>query len=977
MNIQNINITKLKYRFPSDWHEIFITGCIVFAISLFLNPLNGIEISVWDRTFSPALLDGISIGKRIANFYILFLFALPILFFGISIVIRTFLRSFPQKKDELFVISCFMLLLTLSAYFNHTPKDVLVISILFVLANFVVVSLYDKDNFADFSFFTKSLLLLLTLTVSINIFSNFRHIYPAFGISCVFLIGYEFCCFICYRKKKALPVINTIPYVLMWIPTISFISLEVIYFLIEKGWLIQNNRPFVVGCCLLYTIVAEIVLITKKANNEKQFGYIGAIASFVCIAYFQGKYHFVFDYGNYPYIYELGNLTVAADTFFRGKLPIIDYFSAHALGDVWTGLIYAFIHNDFKGILVNPYYGLIGIVAFFALFYIIRAVFSDTHNIQNKELDFAILYILLFPALVTGIKWISVCIVVIAALIHLQKNNTFKSNYIFWISVLISSLHTYDEGISLSLGCIIAVLITAVITKSWGNLKRFVSSGVISVFILSGILIIYCLATDLDPISRFKEWLSVSVGSSSSWATTSFGDESSFAFFIAYFLVPIIVISVITITVINFCKTKYNQLLFALIFAFSITELFYIPRTIVYHNLKVCGGITGVLMNYIHWTLALFALYFCSRKLSSLRMKSLVFIFVMFTTITLEGAFVTNYLPNSKASLAGKAIENSKEWRISNHNKDNIRASRIVYEKKTQELVGSFKTVFDTLLNDKQTFLDFANVTSMYLLTGRERPAYVGQMPSLLTDLYSQEQFLKEIEEYDCPIAVLGTTAQFGLQQMIGIPHNIRYYKIAEYIYRNYRPLVKFDEIAVWCKKDVYSQYANIIKTSPAFSSKRFSLIDYGYDFTSYSNEENKSEYKPFHSFNLKMLPYIWANNDKYNAVSLQKLSDLRNHSEDKQQYRFSGSKHIDKNNGNYLLMKLKAETNTMTSVKIYDSNNKGASYTYDFSIKKGENNYLIRISQDYFWHAFNVDTVEISNSPEVNISNIQLLIGD
>ena len=970
----NIN---LKQRFPLDWYEIFISGCIVFAISLFLNPLKGIEISVWDRTFSPALLDGISISKRIANFYLLFLFALPILFFGISIGIRTFLRSFPQKKEELFVISCFMFLLTLSAYFNHAPKDVSVICILFVLANFIVVSFYDKDNFADFSFFTKSLLLLLTLTVSISIFTNFRHIYPAFGVSCVFLIGYEFCCFICYRKKKAQSFINTIPYVFMWFPTISFISLEVIYFLIEKGQLIQNYRPYIIGSCLLYAITAEIILITKKSNNSKQFGYIGAITSFVCIAYFQGKYQFVFDYRNYPNIYELGNHAVAADSFFRGKIPIIDYFSAHALGDVWTGLLYAFIHDDFKGILVNPYNGIASIVAFFSLFYIIREVFSEAQNIENKELDLAILYILLFPALVTGIKWISVCIVVIAALIYLQKNNSFKSNYIFWISVLLCSIHTYDEGISLSLGCIIAVLITDVTTKSWKNLKRFVTSGLITVSVLSGICVIYCLATDLDPISRFKEWLSVSVGSSSSWATSSFGDESSFAFFIAYFLVPIIVISVITITIINFCKTKFNLILFVLVLAFSITELFYIPRTIVYHNLMVCRGITGVLMNYIHWTLALFALYFYSRRISSLRMKSLVFIFVMFTTITLEGAFVTNYLPNSKASLAGKAIENSKEWRISNHNKDNLRASRIVYEKKTQELVGSFKTVFDTLLNDKQTFLDFANVTSMYLLTGRERPAYVGQMPSLLTDLYSQEQFLKEIEEYDCPIAVLGTTVQSYLQQMIGIPHNIRYYKIAEYIYRNYRPLVKFDEIAVWCKKDLYSQYANIIKTSPAFSSKSFSLLDYGYDFTSDSNEENKREYKPFHSFNLKMLPYIWANNDKYNAVSLQKLSDLRNHSEDKQQYRFSGSKHIDKNNGNYLLMKLKAETNTMTSVKIYDSNNKGASYTYDFSIKKGENNYLIRISQDYFWHAFNIDTVEISNSPEVNISDIQILIGD
>ena len=54
--------------------------------------------------------------------------------------------------------------------------------------------------------------------------------------------------------------------------------------------------------------------------------------------------------------------------------------------------------------------------------------------------------------------------------------------------------------------------------------------------------------------------------------------------------------------------------------------------------------------------------------------------------------------------------------------------------------------------------VDFANITSMYLLTGRERPCYVGQTPSLLTDLYSQECYLRQIEEHDCPLAVLGTT---------------------------------------------------------------------------------------------------------------------------------------------------------------------------------------------------------------------------
>ena len=131
----------------------------------------------------------------------------------------------------------------------------------------------------------------------------------------------------------------------------------------------------------------------------------------------------------------------------------------------------------------------------------------------------------------------------------------------------------------------------------------------------------------------------------------------------------------------------------------------------------------------------------------------------------------------------------------------------MIYSDETKSMVEGFREVFDVLLEEDQTFIDFANLTALYYLTNRVRPCYVGQSPSLLTTETSQKYYINEIEEYDCPLAVIGTVNQSYFQSMAGVPHNIRYYKIAEYIYSNFRPLVKWDEFAIWCKKDVYDDY--------------------------------------------------------------------------------------------------------------------------------------------------------------------------
>lgn len=59
----------------------FIT---MLAIAYYVNPLDNVQLTEWNRTFGPAVLAGISIDKRIRNFYFLFLIYLPVIFIVVT-----------------------------------------------------------------------------------------------------------------------------------------------------------------------------------------------------------------------------------------------------------------------------------------------------------------------------------------------------------------------------------------------------------------------------------------------------------------------------------------------------------------------------------------------------------------------------------------------------------------------------------------------------------------------------------------------------------------------------------------------------------------------------------------------------------------------------------------------------------------------------------------------------------------------------
>lgn len=162
--------------------------------------------------------------------------------------------------------------------------------------------------------------------------------------------------------------------------------------------------------------------------------------------------------------------------------------------------------------------------------------------------------------------------------------------------------------------------------------------------------------------------------------------------------------------------------------------------------------------------------------------------------------------------------------------------------------------------------------------------------------------------------------------------------------------------------------------------SMGYEFIDYGYDFTTQYEDENGNilyDFKPFHSYDMGKVPYIWANMDDYDAISNEILLEI----EPKQgnSYMFEGSMKVVNAKGNYLTFSCNnnSEDDIQMHIVLYDSNEEGAKFEYYFKAIPGDNEYAIRISEDYFWDKFNIDTIIFEEKESVTVSELKVLEGD
>lgn len=1070
--------------------------CAVQTLSLlyFYDPLNEAITSTWDRAICDTILNGISIDKRIANFYFLILVLFPLAFIGVSILFNRFCRTCEQKarivRDTkillipivilyaikyytgipyLYKCMCMLSIVLYEAFlylfhihngkkittpkhdwksfdfyfitfwgsllvlyftfsieapdtvgFNSTPEYIIhgvlkngnfllkisLSAILFIIAWLSITFSIKKKIHSLENTCLQTLSLVAWLTIIPLIFAIFmKYAMPVLSkflntnFFCPLLDQYNpliLCVFefsialivACYFRKNPDSIIEKLfhcivlsvtfnilirnfyvsialssfvffillilPFrsfyhkckLLTWLPFIFVFFSELRFILMGRDVFFPYN-----GLIVFVLIVLFLVFLSGKIQNSS-IVYIGGIFSVISIKYFPVVFQHTVGFSQYNSIFEAANHSVFWDTWLQGKVPILDYFSAHALADVFTEAIYAFVNNDYLGMYANPYSFIVITLASLILFLLLKEFISS---------EYVALFLIIFPVAYSGMRNFILGWIAFIAVMYVYRKISVSRLIIFWVILLFSALYRYDEGVFPGISCIIAFSCYLLLQKDVKSFCKFLTMGICVGLFALFLFGAYLLAQGVSPLSRLREWLSLTLGSSSVWPMSNFGQNMLLSFSFAYVFVPISSVTVLMFVFHKFRRTL--ELKSILIIALSLTCLLHLRRGIVWHNLGFRGGgAQGSIINFWPWLIALFSVFLTKSKDSFYQARKFT---VAMTVCILLSIVLVSQLPlrGNVTAFAG-AMETSEANVEALPQEDSI-PPRTILDEKTQRFFGEFKDIFDTCLNDDETFLDFANITAIYPFTNRIRPFYTAQSPSLLANDVSQEFFFKEIKTAKIPLVITGNIDVPYILKMGGINHNIRYYKIAEHIYRNYVPMLILGDFTIWSAKGQKEDFLHRLA-----DKDNITLLYNNYDADATLNRNET------HQYNLIELPYIWANLDKYHAIDNEILQELT--SSQANTFVFSGSKYVNSDKGNYLAFR--AENNdtyaTEAEITLLDSKDNKISYTYTARIRPGINQYLLRVSQDYYWNAFNIDNVQLK-ADNVKFDFVRILMGD
>ncbi len=1098
------------------WYAIYFST----YFTLLYNPLEKLknEVIEFKRNIGMGIIENINVSRVINNFNSWF-FIFTVFFISFFLLANYFKSKEISKEnkkviiflDNFIVLANIVLLFRCISYFNnsnnifyysyHATMLIVIVSLIYIFSN--LKECLKSETYLKIMIIVMSISYPVSILISKNI--SFEK----------FLLGVQIIIMVCtvlilklgkriLKKINLELIVNSGVMILSLFPIMTSIYLEMINIFNQWGIFVSRPRKYYFIFSLLFFIVFLInifLLKNKKYKiiNWKNWTYPCFVLGVSCLS-IQIPLQSVYN----PDIFEGANYSILISDFFKfGSFPIVEHYGGHMMTDVWEGIIYGILNNDITGAFVSPYSVYFSVVLSILFYYFIKIIWND---------NMALFVTLLFPFYASWNYFGLGVLVCLAAILYIKKNSYPRAIFL-WGTFIWCSLYRLDIGYAFGLATIISIFIYVIKIKNWKAGKTLILSLLGWSFFCGIIWYLICVFRGINPQTRLIEFLKISL-SNQNWAYGVIGNVENTVFFWSYMLIPFIMIVCLIYTVFSekFIKnTGKEKWILLMILGFSFFANF--SRGIVRHSLIENKTHVTIFSAYIF--LSLF--FSCVKKNKSIFLPIFTCL-ILINTLFLKSNNFYEYpiIDNSNLKLAQitktwtTQLENGKTlWK---HLRDEKKiVNRVELDKNLKQYIKSYQIVIDTLLDKDETFADFMNKTLLYSAINRKNPVYISQSPLQLSGEFTQEQFVEQIK--DVPIALMPVDSDYRASIFLdGIENNYRNYKVAEYIYQNYKPLIKYgDSFSVWCLKDrceemkkkseslirkkdnignfsnytslvlhdveisknngeitvksigsdpfinniqelidlkryigndiklkfsyktsksgnlqiyytedkdeVYSEYKSITTKIKENGIAEFvipitehtkirldipddsiltlytisvdspiSYIDYGYDGP-YENITDKGQelfYGLSHNYNIKYLPYIWAEYDIKKSVNNKVLFDLI---EENSIFTFNNIAFNSIEKGNYLLVSMtydglednkNGETlNATIKLGNYKSKIFDEKYQYSLIVKEGTHNYIIRVSSDYYWYTKQINSVQIISEGVLKNIAMKILEGD
>lgn len=498
--------------------------------------------------------------------------------------------------------------------------------------------------------------------------------------------------------------------------------------------------------------------------------------------------------------FEMANHGISVDHFFRyGSIPIIETFDAHMLSNQLFAYIYGFL-NGYEPWAPFLYISYISVFIFILIFYLLK-------QLIGAILSFIL--VLTFPMLEAINSPYILAAVVALALLNVFQTKNRRSFYLFWASIIFLCLYKLDLGFSAAISSLVGYFIIHFIFKKDYYLKSLITTGAISASFIGGLFILLCLIKGINPVNRIYEFIIISM-SNQNWAFANMGDSNLVIFRITYYILPLIIIFLFIRLILksilvkgfinNTLKNKQSTSALILFIFFTLFFYFNIPRGLVRHTL--ISNIMIITLSTIPIALMCYVFIFK-------REKNFIYFLILLISTEFITTINTPSLKESDHSLFSKSINsssfNEKFQSAIAYNGTRVKESFSFGE------IRYFKQILDKLLNKDETYFDFSSMNYYYALTGRKNPVYVNQSPLLINGDNSQNIILDEIEKVNPPLVLIPTKDNFW-KNIDEIPVEYKYYKIAEYIYENYTPLLTLSKFTIYVHNTKKFEYQSKLK---------------------------------------------------------------------------------------------------------------------------------------------------------------------
>ena len=1086
-----------------------------FIYTIQYNPLSPFFTSVveFTRNIGQGIMYGYDVSRVINNFLIWFaLFALYLFFFLLfSNYARSEYNSIEKIKawkyaDNMIILSLINTVVCSFSFFYNASSLSPVFSYTTTLINLLLLSViayvvFQLDNQITFTNYQILLMIGFSLAYPIAAISGLpwaNGVLLATIQSILFVATIVVLIFvkpIKLSENENNKLLFSVAIISSLLPLMLSFYIELVNVLNQYGVFIANPRKWY-GISMIIPIILCIgmsFLMLKKEmsiSNPKSFIYpflILGISALSIQVPLTGIYSTdMFEAANYS--------VLISDFFFFGDIPIIEHYGGHMMSGVWEGILYGLVNGDFAGAAFSPYQSYITPINVLCFYWLAKTVLDE---------DAAFTITLFFPFLSSSWEYFGQGMLIAIALLAFVRKNTYFRAIILWFTCVWLALYRLDLGAAFIIAVLIALLYYIISKKNVKALKQLGITLLCYAIVFGTLWCVLCLTKGINPINRLLEFLYISA-SNQNWAYANTGNNSLLVYSWVYLILPFIIVAFIVYTILSKKfknKLGLEKILFLIFMGVSYLSNF--SRGLVRHSIAEMTVYICVFSGYVF--IAIFVAY---KKNIKLFLPVFAFLIMGGNLFLSQGIPSTTTIADTAAShMSGYSFvdswneESDKNMWI-NIAKEEKTVNRVQRDPNVVARLQSLKDALDVLLNEDETYVDFSNITVTYSYFERHNPVYVSQSPLQLSGEYSQECFIEQIQAniQKIPICLMPDNELNSISASLdGIMNNYRYYRVSEFIYKNYVPLSSIGNTAIWCLPERYEEMK--LKISGKSIEVDFSNLDIAYDehnciiqntvdglkiigigedpiFKNFSNyldltsyigkeatiqitysassgcyfqmfyttEHNEQfnqeknimvllsangtasfkipvtqftkirldipdgaiaiikkinvqeldstlidsgyDHPYFHSYNVNLLPQIWAEMDTKEASKGKILSQM---AQENGIWKMNKIFDSDKSNGNYLLLRLNYKGNdksgftdnddetTTTTVRIGKVVD-GAFvdlYRYIITVKEGEHDYIIRLSSDYYWYFEEIDSVLIDATANLTEDELLLLEGD